>query len=123
MVTWFCPECFEVVAESAARCPSCGAATADPRTYEEKLVSALRHPLPDRQLLAARILGLIRSQAAVGPLADAARQTQDPYLAAEAVRALARITTPKALAIVRSIARGGPVVARAAARSALQELE
>ncbi|HUL79889.1 MAG TPA: HEAT repeat domain-containing protein [Vicinamibacteria bacterium] len=85
---------------------------ADPRTYEDKLIAALRGPLPDRRLLAARILGRLRSRAAIGTLEVIAREREDPYLAAEAARALAAIDPD--LPVVTELARAGPVLARRA---------
>jgi len=46
------------------------------------------------------------------------QESHDPYLAAEAVTALARIGEPAGLAVVDRIAREGPARRRAAARAA-----
>jgi hypothetical protein len=118
--TWFCPECFEEVGEGDSGCAACGAEVGeDQRTYEQKLIAALRHRLPDRQVLAAKILGLLRSEKAVPHLGRLARQLRDPYLGAEAVVALGHIRTAAALAILEQVASRGPAVARKAARRAL----
>lgn len=115
MITWFCPECLAEVDPKAERCPSCGASTdADDRTYEQKLVRALDHHLSDRRLLAARILGSIRSRAAIPRLAEAATDPTDPYVAAEAARSLALIDSRHP--VVRRLRETGPVLARAAVR-------
>jgi HEAT repeat protein len=115
VITWFCPECFAEVDPKAKRCPSCGAATdPDDRTYEQKLILALGHHLSDRRLLAARILGAIRSRAAVPRLAQAAMDPADPYVAAEAARSLALIDSEHP--VVRRLRHDGPVLARAAVR-------
>jgi len=45
------------------RCAACGADTSEHPEYGDGLIRALRHPLPDRRLLAARILGLRRAPA------------------------------------------------------------
>ena len=87
-------------------------AQAGPRDYEVKLIAALRGPLPDRRLLAAGILGQLRSRAAIGALEVIAREREDPYLAAEAARALAAIDPH--LPVVAELARAGPVLARRA---------
>jgi HEAT repeat protein len=57
--------------------------------------------------------------AAVPALISMAEDPGDPYLAAEAIGALVAIGTADGLAVVRRLARSGPVVARAAARKAL----
>lgn len=115
MITWFCPDCFTEVDPKAERCPSCGSSTdPDDRTYEQKLVRALDHHLSDRRRLAARILGVIRSQAAVPRLAEAALDPADPYVAAEAARSLALIDPGHP--VVRRVRDSGPVLASAAVR-------
>jgi len=121
MSQWYCPDCFAEVAPDAARCPRCDADLSEPDgDFEQRLIRALRHPLSDRRLLAAQILGARQARRAVPPLIEAAQQPHDPYLAAEAVTALARIGDPAGLAVVDRLARDGPVVPRAAARAALR---
>jgi hypothetical protein len=119
-MTWFCPSCFTDLPGQARQCPRCGAdlAAADPG-FEAALIGALRHPLHDRRLLAARILGARRLGAAVPALIAVVRDGGDPYLAAEAARALVAIGAPEGLAVARRLATDGPVIARAAAREAL----
>jgi HEAT repeat protein len=114
-MTWFCVECFEEIDGPGQRCPSCGApAEDDLRSYENKLVTALNHRLPDRQVLAARILGALRSQAAIPALAGLAEDGGDPYLAAEAARALAMIEPEHP--VVRRLEADGPLLSRTAVR-------
>jgi hypothetical protein len=57
---------------------------------------------------------------AVPALISVAEDSSDPSLAAEAARALVAIGTVDGIAIVRRLASDGPVVARAAARKALE---
>jgi len=100
--------------------PRCAAdLTGPPRDFEESLIRALRHPLPDRRLLAAEILGARRAHAALPRLIQLVEEGDDPYLMAEAVTALARIGDPAALAVVRQIAQDSPVVARPGTSSLL----
>ncbi len=84
-------------------------------SYEAKLIAALRGPLPDRRVLAAQILGRIRSRKAIEPLEAIAREPADPYLAAAAAHALAAIDPE--LPSVAELARGGPALVRRAVRS------
>jgi HEAT repeat protein len=90
--------------------------------FEAALIGALRHRLHDRRLVAAHILGARRVAAAVPALIAAAGDGDDPYLAAEAARALVAIGAPEGLAVARRLAADGPVVARAAARAALGDI-
>jgi len=122
MVQWYCPDCFAEVEQQTAHCPRCGADLADPaRDFEEQLIRALRHPLPDRRLLAAQVLGQRGARRAVPRLIQIIEEPDDPYLVAEAIVALARIGDPAGLAVVDRISRQGSAVARAAARTALHE--
>lgn len=117
-MTWFCPSCFAELPETAGTCLQCGAdLVGSGRDFEAALVGAL--PLYDRRLMAARILGRRRAVAAVPALISVAKDSSDPYLAAEAVRALVAIGTADGLAAARRLASNGPVVVRAAARKAL----
>ena len=118
MITWFCPECFAELPSASPSCLQCGARWNGKDAYEHKLVQALDHRLSDRRVLAARILGELRSETGVSRLAALAEERLDPYLAAEAARALARIdpTHPAVL----HIARSGPVLSRTAVREGLR---
>lgn len=122
MVQWYCPDCFAEVEQQTERCPRCGADLTDPTfDFEEQLIRALRHPLPDRRLLAAQILGQRHAHRAVPHLIGIVRESEDPYLVAEATVALARIGDPAGLAVVERVARHGPAVAHAAASAAFQQ--
>jgi HEAT repeat protein len=123
MLQWYCPDCFAEVEQQTAHCPRCGADLADPaRDFEEQLIRALGHPLPDRRLLAAQVLGQRQARSAVPDLIGIVEEADDPYLVAEATVALARIGDPAGLAVVDRMARQGSAVARAAARTALRKL-
>jgi HEAT repeat protein len=96
-VTWFCLTCFAQLPETAETCVRCGADQAgSDRDFEAALVAALQHPLHDRRLLAARVLGRRRAVTAVSALISVAEDARDPYLAAEAARALVAIGTAEA---------------------------
>lgn len=113
-MTWFCMVCFAEVPPHAARCTACGAPSDPERSYEQQLLAALSHRLPDRRLLAAELLGRIRSRAAIPRLAELALDATDPYLQAAAARALARIDADHP--VLRRLAEHGPILARAALR-------
>jgi HEAT repeat protein len=113
-MTWFCLDCFAEVPPHADRCPACGAPTDDGRGYEQKLLAALSHRLPDRRLLAAELLGRLGARGAIPRLAELAGDDRDPYLQATAARALARMDPDHP--VVLRLAERGPVLARAALR-------
>lgn len=122
MIAWFCLECFSEVDHSARECPVCGADIPQGNSdYESGLIRALRHPkLPDRQVLAAAILGKRRSARAVPDLIEVAREGSNPYLAAEAVTALDRIGGRAAEAAIRPFANSPAFMVRRAALDALE---
>jgi HEAT repeat protein len=71
-------------------------------------------------LLAASILGRRRSKEAVPHLIAAAQNTSDPYLAAEAARALGLIGDSESVSALRRLCEGGrSVLVRRAAAEAL----
>lgn len=110
MAQHYCPRCWEEVAADAAVCPGCGLMLADAAawSYDERLVNALDHRLPDRRLTAARILGERRHVAAVPRLVEILRSDPDVYLRAEAAVALVRIADPGGLAAVEDEMRDRP---------------
>jgi MFS family permease len=119
---WYCLECFAEVGNDDRRCAACGAdlMAQDREHFGRKLVRALGHRLSDRRILAARALGARGDPEAVPALIRAA-EDDDPYVAAEAVRALASIGDRSGLELVRRMAHGeGSVVVKAAAREALR---
>lgn len=122
MIAWFCLECFSEVDPAARECPVCGADIPQGSSdYEAGLIRALRHPkLPDRQVLAAAILGKRRSARAVPDLIDVAREGSNPYLAAEAVTALDRIGGDEAEAAIRAFVNSPAFMVRSVALDALE---
>ena len=66
----YCPSCFRRVAADTPRCPHCTAILSDldRRSYRERLITALNHPLAEVRMRAIIALGLRRQVAAVNPL-------------------------------------------------------
>ncbi len=123
-VTYFCPSCWSEVG-TVATCPNCGAdlRAFSGKSYEEKLILALRHPEPTVPIRAATILGELGSQAAVEPLIDIATTVDDPYIQEAAVEALGRIGNIRAVPCLDHLSREGAVRVRAAAERALKALK
>ncbi|MEW6770522.1 MAG: HEAT repeat domain-containing protein [Bacillota bacterium] len=100
-ITYFCQKCWrEVPADARGPCPHCGAILEDNASYVEKLIRALDAPEAMTALRAAYLLGKLKAAAAVPALAAKLQESPDPYLAAAACEALARIGTPEAKAAV-----------------------
>jgi HEAT repeat protein len=122
-VTYYCPSCLREIG-TAKVCPSCGVHVNDlpDRSYEEKLISSLRHPVPTVPIRVATILGELRSRAAVEPLINVALSRTDPYIQEAAVIALGRIGDPRARPCLIRLAEEGAVRVRLAAHKALHTL-
>lgn len=123
-LTHYCPSCWNEVG-TVTSCPSCGADLRDfsGKSYEEKLILALRHPEPTVPIRAAMVLGELASQEAVNPLVDLAGGSPDPYIQEAAVEALGRIGDPRALACLNYLSHEGAVRVRAAAGCAVKSIK
>jgi hypothetical protein len=109
VTTFFCPQCWKEIPESALECPHCcyDLSGYERLSYEEKLILALRHPLPENQLMAVRLLGDLRSVRAVDCFQKMLAIETEFYLVREVVRSLRRIGTAEAAAAVMGL-RGHP---------------
>lgn len=101
-MTFYCTNCWSLVAESRRICPSCGddiparQARAD---YADKLIAAL-HTESSTSVHAAWILGERREQKAVGRLARLVAESPDMYIVEAAIEALGKIGGENAWQIV-----------------------
>jgi soluble P-type ATPase len=88
----------------------------------EKLIAALNHPEPETSERAARLLGNLREELAVGDLIKLVSTTPDVYVARAAVEALAEIGTPQARKFLASVAQNHKAsMVREAARAGQME--
>jgi hypothetical protein len=92
---FFCPACWERVAETLQVCPECGVDIPlylSVNDYGAQLIKTLRHPDAGRRLLAAWILGERREQRAVSALRTILlTEKRDIYMAKATAEALAKI--------------------------------
>jgi hypothetical protein len=60
MLTYYCPRCWQIVTEEQKACLHCGYVLDDfkDNIYEDKLLAALHHSVPERKIMAAQILGI-----------------------------------------------------------------
>ena len=85
----FCTHCWTEIDASIDRCPHCGIDQgADPRSYEEKLVAALAHPLPEARARICWLIGENTIRTAVPCLMHMAEHDPDLFVQREAVKAL-----------------------------------
>jgi len=97
---YFCPDCWEEIPKDTKICPFCGANLEEKNTYLEKLILALKSKDGLTARRAAYILGEIGDPQAIDVLATIIDE-EDPYVAAEAVMALAKIGGMRALDTVK----------------------
>jgi HEAT repeats len=87
----FCPHCYALITAGDAWCPVCGADLHDwhPKSYAERLILALNHPLADVRMRAIIALGLRRERAAEQALvACALRHPHDVVAGLEIINSL-----------------------------------
>lgn len=121
-MTHYCWRCYAANERPRGRCVQCGEEIAAPSKadYVDLLIWALQHPLPDRRMLAAQVLGRRREPRAREPLRKLALTTTDPYLAAQALDALVAIDGAEAhRKLLERLLVTGPAVVRRVAEGAL----
>jgi HEAT repeat protein len=124
MTTFYCPNCWAEVPESATICPYCHAEISErisQADYVEKLISALRHKEPTTPVRAAWILGERREEKAVPALAKIVKKAKDAFLVESAVEALGKIGGDTASDVVRAAAHHSSLRVRVKARGVLRD--
>ena len=101
-MVFFCPICWKEINQGDKRCPYCGSDITghERKSFEEKLINALRHPERETVQRAVWILGRLKSDEAVKPLAKLFEQTDNPFLKIEILDALSDIGTPDAMDLI-----------------------
>ncbi len=118
----WCFLCYGVNDRPRGACQHCGHPIEEPAglSIEQRLIWTLRHPDGDRAVLAARALGTRRAREAVPRLRQLVTEGRDPYLGAEALRALIAIEGTAGLGVwLEQLAASGPVMVRRVAHEAL----
>lgn len=104
MLTYFCPHCWHQLTEADKICPQCGSAVDayNQSSFEEKLIAALNHLIPENRQMAAQILGhlgYVRALPAFKALV--ADPDQDYFFLRTVLVATARIPHPDRMAVLR----------------------
>jgi hypothetical protein len=105
------------VPEEARQCPNCSADLGIDVSYEDKLVGALRHPVPETKLLAVQLLGEIHSSRAVPEFARILAEELDPYLLRGVLTALALVNSEESSRLIQQAASHPFLTVRELARS------
>lgn len=97
MITYYCPNCWEIVKKGQQTCPRCGFILDQFQNsdYEDKLIAALHHSVSERKIMAAQILGDKQSEKALPEFLNIIESDETNYFFLKAVLiATAKITHP-----------------------------
>ena len=114
--TFFCPFCGKASPLDDQICSQCGTSLDHWREYpfEERLLLTLRHPLPEHQMMAIRILGQRKYERAVPVFAEMIAAGQDVYVLKEIVVALSQMDTADSRQVLEKLrSHPSPVVRQA----------
>lgn len=100
----FCTHCWRQLNSSAKTCPYCGAdLTQDNRSYEEKLIGALDHPLNEARVRACWLIGAKTIEAAADKLISVAKDDVDMFVRHAAIQALGHLHSPDIVPFLESL--------------------
>ncbi|MEJ5201833.1 MAG: HEAT repeat domain-containing protein [Anaerolineales bacterium] len=103
MLTFYCPNCWTELQENTRKCPHCGYEVDhfESSSYEDKLLAALNHPLPERRIMAAQILGNLGSQRALKEFKNIIQAETDYFFLRAVLIASAKISSPDRFQILQ----------------------
>jgi HEAT repeat protein len=118
----FCTRCWSEMSSKDDVCAHCGARVDDdPRSFEQKLIAALEHPLPETRSRICWILGQKRATWAVPRLIRMVNDS-DLFVRVAALRALGDIGDPSAEAVLQATCRDEKPLVRMVAQGALEQI-
>lgn len=126
MLTYYCPHCWAIIAEDAAVCPHCGypLEAFDALAYEDKLLAALHHTIPERRIMAAQILGNRKSLRALSEFEQIIASGETNYFLMRAVLlAVAKSASPDRRRLLEMAARSPSALVAALAKELLTRLD
>lgn len=122
-MTFFCPICWKEIREDDERCPYCGSDITEHerKSFEDKLINALRHPERETVQRAVWILGKLKSIKAVGPLKMLFEQTDNPFLKIEILNAFGEIATQDTIDLIVNALDSDISIVRRKARELMEK--
>lgn len=118
----FCTRCWSEMYAKDTVCPRCGARVdEDPRSFEQKLIAALEHPLPETRSRICWLLGQKRANWAV-PHLIRMFDDSDLFVRIAALRALGEIGDPSAESVVETACHDEKSLVRVVAHGALEQI-
>ena len=119
----FCTHCWREVSTQDRVCAGCEAdLTLDDRTYEEKLIGALAHPLPAARARICWLIGENHIGQAVPDLMTLATSDPDLFVRKAALESLGVLRDQKSTSLLRTISRSENRFLAAAAKRSLDAI-
>ncbi len=126
MLTYYCPNCWTIVKKDQRVCPNCGFVLDqfEKQTFEDKLLAALYHTVPERRIMAAQILGNRGSQKAVAEFRKIIESNEEDYFFLRAVLlAVSKINHPDRDSILQIAAHHPSELVRSLAEGLISQLK
>lgn len=123
MLTYYCPECWKIVNETDIVCPHCGFQLTEfhELDFEEKLLSSLKHSIPERKIMAAQILGNINSGKALIEFQNIIESGETNYYILRSILiATAKIDDPLRMTILQNAIHNASTLISELAKSLVQ---
>ncbi len=108
MLTYYCPNCWTIVEENQKVCPNCGYSLADFAhfDFDDKLIAALHHPVTERRIMAAQVLGNRQCKRALPEFRKILESDESNYFFLRAILlAVLKIEDPEQEEILKRAAR------------------
>ena len=121
---FFCPNCWKEIAGRATVCPNCESDIFEYTnlSYEEKLISALRHPIREYRMMAIRFLGELQCKAALPAFAAILETEEDFYVIVVIILALDKIGSEESRNMIRRLKTHKSRLVRKTATQVLPEI-
>ena len=105
LVRFYCPHCWKEIPEEATVCPHCHLSLEglSNQKFFDKLIDALRHPVPARAAFAAQTLGRLGDARAVEPLLETLGRTDDPEVQEAVIQSLGTLGDARAVSALAAI--------------------
>jgi HEAT repeat protein len=117
----FCTRCWTEIDEQDDLCQHCGAEQdADSRSYQEKLIAALEHPLPQARARICWLIGENNIRIAVPHLMHVSEHDPDLFVRKAAVEALGSLKDSRSDPVLRAISESANRFLAAAAKKSLE---